>query len=44
MHSHCLLALKSFFWGDMKADTMISITGPYQALSQEISGGNSLFF
>lgn len=31
-------------FGDMKADTMISITGPYQALSQEISGGNSLFF
>lgn len=28
----------------MKADTVISITGPYQALSQEISGGNSLFF
>lgn len=28
----------------MKADTMISITAPYQALTWEISTGNSLFF
>lgn len=37
-------AIEVLFLGTWKADTMISISGPYQALSQEISSGNSLFF
>lgn len=44
MVSYCLLALEMSPFDDMKLGTIISITESYQALSQKISGGNSLFW